>query len=233
MWSGENPQARWLFTSRRHVSGSSTGVYENFNIATHVGDEPHNVRCNREILGAEFATQPENIVWPELTHSTTALEIVSADQDIVPADILFTTNPHVALTTLSADCVPLIAIAHDQQFILTAHIGWRGAADNIASVITSIFEQNTNGNITILLGPAICGDCYHVDPSRIHEVTRVLEASNESGRGLDLRQGLYHYFSDLGYSVNLIGPCTYEAENLFSYRRDQTTGRQAALVKLQ
>lgn len=50
--------------------------------------------------------------------------------------------------------------------------------------------------------------------------------------GVDLRIGLSRFFEERGIRVELLGPCTFESDELFSFRRDHSTGRQAALVKI-
>lgn len=232
MWTGENKHAKWLFTSRIHPRGQSSGAYNNFNLADHVLDEPTSVRANRELIAREFNVSFESVIWPKLTHSTTALEITYSQQEISAADILFTTSSKLAITTLSADCVPLIAYARNLPFALTAHIGWKGAAMNIAFEIVSILSKHTDKAVEIILGPSICGKCYVVDAERKSSVTEMLPASASIGEGVDLQAGLAEYFLDSGFQVTSIGVCTFESDSLFSYRRDSVTGRQAAVVKL-
>lgn len=232
MWAGESPRARWLFTSRFSPDGVSESSFENFNMALHVGDEVASVIHNRNAAATLIGSNAKAVVWPQLTHSTTALEIRSVDDAVSSADILFTLNPEVTLATMSADCVPLVAIARDTSFVLTAHIGWKGAAQQIASTIEGIFRSHTDGNVDVMLGPAICGTCYQVEKLRQEQVLRALPESRIGKSGIDLRVGLEAYFMKSGYEVHVIGPCTFEASNLFSYRRNVSTGRQAALVQL-
>lgn len=232
MWVGENSQARWLFTSRFSPVGTSKGSFENFNVALHVGDEPESVIENRRLASTLLGSDARAVVWPHLTHSTTALEITSLHDEITAADILFTSNPEVTLATMSADCVPLIVIAQDSTFILAAHIGWKGAAGGIATTIDRIVRLHSVGDVDVLLGPAICGKCYQVEEFRIQQVVKALPESQVGESGIDVRRGLESYFSSSGYDVKLIGSCTFESSELFSYRRNATTGRQAALVQL-
>ncbi|MEN9923190.1 MAG: peptidoglycan editing factor PgeF [Actinomycetota bacterium] len=233
MWSGENKHATWLFTSRIHPRGQSLGVYNNFNLADHVLDEPRSVRANREILADELNVSAGSVIWPNLVHSTTALEITSSHQEVTAADILYTSSRSLVITTLSADCVPLIAYARNLPFALTAHIGWKGAATNIAFEIVNLLSQYTDNDVEIILGPSICGTCYVVEAERKSAVTEMLPASATLGNGVDLQAGLAEYFLDSGFQVTCIGVCTFESDSLFSYRRESVTGRQAAAVKLQ
>lgn len=232
MWLGETSSAVWLFTSRYHPHGSSLGAYENLNVALHVGDDEAAVHRNRAQVATTLNVAPNQLVWPLLEHTTTAYHIKSTDGEVPVADILYTSNPEIAITTMSADCVPVIAIAQSEPFILTAHIGWKGAASNIAKEISAILLNNTKGKVEIFLGPAICGNCYQVDQHRFGDVVSKLPEARASENGLDLRKGLQTHFENQGFTVSYVGPCTFESANLFSYRRDGITGRQAAVVKL-
>lgn len=231
MWRGESEHALWMFTTRIHNQGTSVGNYRTLNIATHVGDYSASVQENRSAVAAMMRVTPEAIVWPELIHSTLSLEIQLPSQKVTPADITYTTNPEIVLATMSADCVPLIAISNEKPFALTAHIGWKGAAANIAKVIVDIFEERKLKEVEIYLGPAICGECYQVSIDRLQQVAETLPGSMLKS-GLDLRRGLSQFFEGRGIRVELVGPCTFESDELFSFRRNHTTGRQAALVKL-
>lgn len=232
MWAGESLKARWLFTSRFSPYGASVGLFENFNMAPYVGDEVESVSHNRNAVATLMRGKTNAVVWPHLTHSTTVLEVTSAADEISSADILFTVNPDVTLATLSADCVPLIALAKNTPFILTAHIGWKGAAQGIGSIIEHIFRLHTDGDVDVILGPAICGNCYQVEKLRQEQVLQALPESQVGESGIDIRVGLAAYFKRCGHDVQMIGPCTFESSDLFSYRRDTKTGRQAALVQL-
>lgn len=232
MWAGETPRARWLFTARFSPDGESVGSFENFNMALHVGDDVQSVGRNRSSAASLIGSTAEAVIWPHLTHSSTALEIRSFDDDITAADILYTQNPNVTLATMSADCVPFIAIARNSSFILTAHIGWKGAALKIATSIERLLRLHTDGHVDLFLGPAICGTCYLVEKDRQEQVALALPESQVGEFGVDIRLGLQAFFINCGYNVQVIGPCTFEVPDLFSYRRNIRTGRQAALVRL-
>ena len=232
MWAGETDRAVWLFASRCHPQGRTLGAYENFNVALHVGDNPSAVQENRALIATHFSVAPKQVVWPLLEHTTTSYHVQSIDHEVSVADILYTSNPDIVLTTMSADCVPVIAIAKSNHFILTAHIGWRGAANNIAEEISMILSKHTDGKVDIMLGPAICGNCYQVDQLRFDDVVSRLSDAQASSTGLDLRKGLETYFENKGVTVCQVGSCTFETPDLFSFRRDGVTGRQAAAVKL-
>jgi copper oxidase (laccase) domain-containing protein len=92
-------------------------------------------------------------------------------------------------------------------------------------------------NVTALLGPAVCGECYEVPEAMQADVARVAPAAAVRTRrgtpGLDLRAGLDERLRAAGIPEVVHDPrCTMEDPTLFSHRRDGTTGRQAGLVWL-
>jgi copper oxidase (laccase) domain-containing protein len=90
-------------------------------------------------------------------------------------------------------------------------------------------------SVDALLGPAICGACYEVPPDLQAEVERRLPGSSTRTRagttGLDLRAGIAAQLAAAGVTEVVHDPrCTAEDPELYSYRRDGLTGRQAGLV---
>jgi copper oxidase (laccase) domain-containing protein len=91
------------------------------------------------------------------------------------------------------------------------------------------------GNVTALLGPAVCGACYEVPAAMQADVARVAPAAAVRTRrgtpGLDLRAGLDERLRAAGVAEVVHDPrCTVEDPRLFSHRRDGVTGRQSGLV---
>ena len=86
-----------------------------------------------------------------------------------------------------------------------------------------------------LLGPAICGACYEVPAAMQADIEGRLPHSAVRTRagtpGLDLRAGLAHQLAAADVAQVVHDPrCTAEDPDLYSYRRDGRTGRQAGVV---
>jgi copper oxidase (laccase) domain-containing protein len=92
-------------------------------------------------------------------------------------------------------------------------------------------------DISATIGPAICGKCYEVS-AEIHQevVSNFPSADSRTNSGslaLDLPKALFTVLHGAGIAVNAsYSACTVEDADLFSYRRDGVTGRQAGLVRL-
>ncbi|MEY4322222.1 MAG: hypothetical protein RL410_3 [Actinomycetota bacterium] len=221
--------ARWIFTDRE--DGLSAFPYDSCNLATHVGDAALAVAANRSRLAQWLNV--EKITWPGLVHSTD-VGVVDADLSIFPnVDVLLTTRKRHALTTMGADCVPMIAVEPEKRIALSAHVGWRGAADDIVDAIREaiVFAGGDIKKLQAFLGPSICGECYTCDNDRIDAVATLLPQARRE-RGVDIRAGLAAKLREMGAAVTEIGGCTYEDSRYFSHRRDGVTGRQGAGVVL-
>jgi YfiH family protein len=221
--------ADWAFTDRS--GGNSLAPFDSLNLATHVGDSPLAVAFNREKVLSEFGHK--DVTWLGPVHGTD-VGFVEKSAGLFPdVDALITKRRGNVLATMGADCVPLLACDTENKIVLSAHIGWKGAANSIhENLLDAIKELGGNPASTqVLLGPAICGSCYKVDESRIAAVARVLPAAAVDG-GVDLRFGLKNVLANKVKSVEVVGDCTFELPTLFSHRRDGVTGRQAGFVVL-
>lgn len=221
--------ASWAFTDRN--GGNSLPPFDSLNLATHVGDSALAVAFNREKALTEFGHK--DVTWPGPVHGTD-VGFVEKSAGLFPdVDALITRRRGNVLATIGADCVPLLACDAENKIVLSAHIGWKGAANSILENLLDAIKE-LGGNLTetqVLLGPAICGNCYKVDEARIKAVAKVLPNAAVDG-GVDLRLGLKKALSNKVKSVEITGACTFESQNLFSHRRDGVTGRQAGFVVL-
>jgi len=91
-------------------------------------------------------------------------------------------------------------------------------------------------HIEAIIGPAICGKCYEVSQVIFDEVVTLhpaAAAQTSSGTlSLDLPAALRAVLLTEEVSVIDESRCTVENPDLFSYRRDSVTGRQAGIISL-
>lgn len=200
-----------------------------FSAATDGGLSP----LGRGELATALGIQTDCLTWPGVCHSAW-IGVVDQSMDVVPqVDGLVTSLPGRALATLGADCVQLLAVDPAARVALSAHVGWRGAAQGMADSIVAALQDSgaTLQSCEFWLGPSICGRCYRVDPERQAAVAAALPDS-VIGQGLDIRRGLASFFADQQSNVNFIGGCTAETPTLHSFRRDGAAQRMTAAVVL-
>ena len=229
-------RVRRIVTSRS--GGLSRAPYESFNLALHVGDDPAAVTANRERLAGAAGLAPDHVVWMEQIHGATVAAVDGPRTEPVEAtDGLVTATPGIAVAVLVADCVPVLLADPVAGVVAAVHAGRVGAA---AGVIPRTMERFLSlggdpARSDALLGPAVCGACYEVPAAMQAAVESRLPGSAVRTRrgppGLDLRAGLTRQLTELGVGSVVTDPrCTAEDRELFSHRRDGTTGRQAAVA---
>lgn len=224
-------RAAWFITGRH--GGFSSAPFDAMNLAEHVGDDLAVVARNRGVITEQIGA--DHTVWMAAEHGARVHHVVS-DAPAPPADILITTRSGVALAALAADCVP-IAFAAPAGVIGVAHVGWRGlVADTVTSALAACAAVGAR-DLSVVVGPAICGACYPVPAERIDEVrascpTDVAEAALSIDGHIDVRGGVLRQLAaaPLVRDVDVIGGCTATTPALYSYRRDARTGRHAMIA---
>ena len=247
---GDTPRVRKVFTDRS--GGVSAAPYDSFNLGDHVGDAPDSVIANRTRLANSVGLQLQDLIFMEQIHSPTVTEVTAKElanwrsqatsggsMVVETTDALITTVPGIALVVLTADCVPVL-LSDDQAGIVAAvHAGRMGARNGIIPRTIARMEElgAVPGNIHALMGAAASGKKYEVPEHMAEDVESKLPGARtrtDVGTcGLDIRAGLTRQLLSLGVrSIDADPRCTIESENVFSYRREGTTGRQAGMVWL-
>lgn len=223
----------------RH-GGASRAPYDSFNLGSHVGDEPAAVEANRGRLADALGPGRPRLVWMSQVHGN-GVSVIGPDRpvDLPTCDGLVTATAGMALAVLVADCVPVLLADARAAVIGAAHAGREGVRQHVVSrTVEAMVALGANpARLDVLLGPAICGECYEVSAEIVEQVEAVAPGgavlSRNGAPALDLRVALSVELSGLGVGQVVSDPrCTAEDRRLFSYRRDGITGRQAGVVWL-
>jgi len=226
--------ARLVVSDRR--GGVSRSPWEELNLADHVGDDPAAVATNRGLLAQRVAASAVAVVAAE--HGNRCHR-VSVPGTAPAGDALVTTQPGLALLALSADCVAGAVAAPDAGALAVFHAGWRGLVGGVVeTTITALVGLGARpGAMSVRLGPAICPGCYEV-AAQVREAAAAASApaaatTRNGAPAIDLIAGVRHQLRRAGVlDVRADLRCTAEDRDLFSYRRDGTTGRQGVLAVL-
>ncbi|NLW08839.1 MAG: peptidoglycan editing factor PgeF [Firmicutes bacterium] len=239
----------WLtqgFSTR--TGGCSTGPYATLNLGLATGDLPSRVAANRERFFSVFGLTPEKVRGVKQVHGRKVLvirekEAAPAGAELAEADGLVTALPGVALTTVHADCVPVIIVDPVHRVVAAVHAGWRGT---LAGIVFNALEtmgaeyQTDPADCWAAIGPAIGECCYRVPQERVDlfysRWPDLFGPEPPAGR-LDLAGINRDLLRKAGLSkgnIDLAGVCTScRREEFFSYRRDQgETGRMLSLAVL-
>jgi YfiH family protein len=232
--------ARYLVTGRN--GGTSSDAFSSLNLGLAVGDDPAAVAANRRLAAVGCGPEVTDIAWMRQVHGAEVRYAGpdSGGQQADPCDAIFTDVPGLALAVQVADCVPVLLADPQSRLAGAAHAGRKGM---VARVVPGLIAAMTAAGgrperLHALIGPSICGGCYEVPEQMRAEVSaQVPEAScvtRQGTPGLDIAAGVVAQLAAAGVeSVSRDGRCTRESADLFSYRRDGTTGRFAALVWLE
>ncbi len=227
---------RRVVTTRR--GGVSLPPYASFNLGAHVGDRPGAVAANRERLATGIGLPAQQLVWMEQVHGR-AVGVVDGPQlQPVPAsDALVTTQPGLAVAVRGAACVPVLLADPAGRVVAAVHAGRVGARSGVLPATLEAMRRvgARIERVEVLLGPSACGQCYEVPDRMQADVESRLPGSACRTRwgtaGLDLRAGLWRQLRAAGVARVGVDPrCTIEDPALYSYRRDDVTGRLAALT---
>lgn len=196
------------------------------------------VEANRRRLAERIGLDRDHLIWMEQIHGRNVSVVDGPRDTAVPAtDALVTKVPGLALTVLSADCVPVLLSDDEAGVIAAVHAGRVGARIGIVPrVLDAMVALGARTDrIGGFLGPAASGRRYEVPAAMQADVEKVLPGSatrtTKGTPGLDLRAGIRRQLLDAGISGVAEDPrCTIEDRTLFSHRREATTGRLAAVI---
>ncbi len=226
------------FTGR--AGGVSCAPYGTLNMSGAVGDEDDAVRRNRELVAAACGLSAAQMAWMHQVHGSDVVRVrCDCSPGLPRADAIFTDAPDTALCVLVADCAPVLMADPIARIAGAAHAGREGmAAGVVPALVTAMCGAGAApARMRAVIGPSICGGCYEV-PAALHDrvAAAVPQAScvTRAGTpGIDIRAGVEAQLAASGVrSVTGDRRCTAETTDLFSYRRDGSTGRFAGLVWL-
>jgi YfiH family protein len=216
------------------AGGVSGGAYASFNLGLRTGDDPRAISANRERLSAALPQSPS---WLKQVHGN---RVVDADDlgGIPEADAAVARQPDTVCAVLVADCIPVLLADRAGTVVAIAHAGWRGLA---GGVIENTIERMSLPPAEILayLGPGIGPRAFEVgadvreaftarDPQATAAFTPHAAGKWLADLFLLARQRLARAGVEDAYGGGL---CTHsDPRRFFSYRRDRTTGRMAALI---
>jgi purine-nucleoside/S-methyl-5'-thioadenosine phosphorylase / adenosine deaminase len=239
---------RVLFTSR--AGGVSSGAFRGLNLSDGVGDDPAAVAGNRDRVLRAIGPGPASLAWMRQVHGAEVVYVDASSRHsraATPAgsaaspqaDAIFTDSAHVALGALGADCAAVLVADPVAGLVGAAHAGRPGmAAGVVPALIAAMTAAGAEaGRLHAVIGPSICGRCYEVPAAMRDEIDALVPgsgcATSKGTPGIDLRAGLRGQLARLGIGRIADDPrCTAESPELFSYRRDGSTGRFAGLIWL-
>lgn len=201
-------------------------------------------RVTGDMAGEEARRQlrallPDEPRWLKQVHGTRVVH-AGAGAARPEADASFTREPGEVCVVMAADCMPVLLADRRGTVVAAAHAGWRGLCAGVLEETVRAMGVEP-ATLVAWLGPAIGPGAYEVG-AEVREafLARDARAASAFAPG---RPG--HWMLDLyavarqrleGAGVKAVsggGFCTHAEEGrFFSFRRDRTSARMAALVWL-
>ncbi len=223
-----------MITTRN--GGVSGGAFSSFNLGLRCDDDLEAVHANRQQL-AQFLPQAPR--WLHQVHGAT---VVDADTlaDETDADASVARETGTVCAVMIADCMPVLLCDDDGSVVAAAHAGWRGLSSGVIENTVRAMQVDAK-QLLAYLGPAIGPAAFEVGAD-----VRDAFVAHDAGAALAFKaRGEGKWLADLfmlarqrlaACGVQRVyggGDCTVAgARRFYSYRRDKTTGRMAALIWL-
>ncbi len=222
------PNVKALFTTRQG----------DMNLGLNSGAAVSVVQANRARLRTLLSTEP---CWLTQVHGATVVDATQAYAESPHADACVAHRPGAVCAVLTADCLPVLFTSTCGQVVGAAHAGWRGlAAGVLQNTVAAMRARIPDAEFIAWLGPAIGPTAFEVGAEvraamleSLPQADSAFTPAREPGKYLaDLfalgRQALGQVGVTQVYGG---GQCTYlNPEQYYSFRRDQVTGRHAALI---
>lgn len=228
-------RVRALCTTR--IGGVSINPYDEFNLATHVGDDFQSVQSNRDLLQKQL-NLPTKPCWLNQTHSTNVTDLSHNKLYNQDSDAAISKESGKIAVVMTADCLPILLCNREGTEVAAIHAGWRGLVDGIIENTLHKMDSDTS-QLLAWIGPAISQNRFEVG----QEVFDLfVDYDHRAVNRFDNnRPG--HWFCDLpglaedrlrlqGVSdIYQSGLCSFnDASRFFSYRRNKVTGRMACMI---
>ena len=218
--------------------GVSHGVYKSLNCGLGSYDRKEDVLENLDIVSKKIGPNIENLFTMNQTHSNKVVVINEENKHIqkVDSDALVTNQKNIAISVLTADCVPILIYDEVNQIIGSIHAGWKGALSGIIeNTLDQIIKISKNAKINVAIGPCIGVNNYEVgekfyamfvQESKKNEYFFLPSKKNKFL--FDLRKYVNSKFKrpEIKHVDNIDFDTFSSNENFFSFRRSRKAGEE-------
>lgn len=166
--------------------------------------------------------------WKQLKHYycdsvVSKIGLLQAD-----TDSLISPSKEFALAVRVADCMPLLL--YSKNVVAAVHVGRKGLLNEVALKTVEKMKTLSSEQITGVVGPHICGDCYEVGEQMATQIHQIHPATGGKKNYLNLFAGLKEQLA--GIPVENMNICTMENQRYFSYRARKDDARQVGVIAL-
>ena len=219
----------------RH-GGVSPTPWDSQNVSYGLGDDPGNVRVNRERIKKTLGCA--HLVSARQVHGSQVFfvkENPGADLEIEGSDALFTNVQGLGLMIQQADCQAVMLFDPVKMVVAIVHAGWRGsAADILARTVSAMGAALATepADLIAAISPSL-GPCCAEFVNYRSELPAILH-------GYQVQPSYFDFWAVSRDQLRAAGVrpenifaaeiCTRCNQDYFSYRRDHETGRFASVI---
>lgn len=213
----------------------------------------------RRLWCEAIGVEPDKMVLVGQVHGADVFEALPVHQGMGSspdrpqagyADALITDQPDLVLTTLHADCQPILLVDPERPAVAAIHAGWRGTVEDVAGATVRAMHDvfgSDPANILAYLGPGIGGCCNEVGPEvtaawrdQAHDLGPLAELAvtiPSIREHLDIPRANALLLQRAGVQpehIEISSICTKcSTDDWFSHRgQGAKTGRQASMIML-
>ena len=220
-------EIKHCFFSRK--KGFSKGIYKSLNCGRGSRDNKNNINKNLNFVAKTMKVERTRVILMYQTHSNKVVEIKKHNyKKKIIADAMITKMRGVAISVVTADCVPIFIYDIKNNIIGCIHAGWKGAFSNIIkNTIKKIKKLGSKNKLYASVGPCISIKNYEVDikfykkfvsKSRKNEIYFINK--NKTKKFFNLRKFVTDKLLEFDIEVDQVDRDTYaDKSNFFSYRR--------------
>ncbi len=239
----DNTTPHLLHGSVSRHGGISAAPFFSNNISFGMGDDPENVKKNREAIKKQFGL--DYLVAAHQIHGDAVCHIsppIDDTNEVKGYDALITAHRRTGLLIQHADCQAVMIHDPEKQVIAGIHNGWKGSVVNI--IATTIAEMKLRygskpENFIVAVGPSL-GPCCSEFINYRDELPKSFLPFQLKKNYFDFWQITLNQLVNCGVTkdaVTIVRVCTFCSPDHFSFRRanrngNGITGRNGTLIAL-
>jgi YfiH family protein len=218
--------------------GISNDIYSTLNCGLGSNDRKDNVQNNLDIVSKKIGVARNSLFLMNQTHSNKVVTIDKYNKNIlkIDADALVTNIKNIAISVLTADCVPVLIYDDVNRVVACVHAGWRGAVSGIIkNTLNEIIKIGKSNKIYVAVGPCIGARNYEVGKDfydkflKENNKNEIFFLHNKENKFLfDLRKYVNYKIKefDIEHVENIDFDTYAEKEKFFSFRRSRQLGEK-------
>lgn len=182
--------------------------------------------------------------WAQLkqVHGNQIVHARTPEIDIQTADAHWTSVDQLALTTKTADCIPILGFNHISKAVIAIHAGWRGVANQISSLsLQQLMPTHPLPGWKLFIGPHILQESFEVQIDTADQLKECTTLSSSdwlvetaTGFKANLSLILLQQLQDCGINRSQIHTLFFDTKSdlrFHSFRRDkEISGRQLSFI---